>query len=237
MREKLHALYDLQAIDLKIARANAQIAALTGSKELRVKYSTAKAALDKAEKTLAAYESEVRDCELQLKTIDEKRNTLQKRLYSGSISNPKELSATENEIETLKNKQGELDVRTLELYELVEGAKAKVESVSEIKQTVEARARKVIKHENNEKARLEAEIAELTAFRGSTAAGYQEKSLLSKYESIRKHTGSTGMAKVVDGKCEGCHVAITSYTINQLVKDESIETCENCGRILLMDVE
>jgi hypothetical protein len=237
MKEQLRALYDLQAIDLKIAHANAQITALTGSKELRAKYSAAKSALVKAEKTLAAYESEVRDCELQLKSIDEKRGSFEKRLYSGSITNPKELSATEKEIEVLKGKQGELDVSTLELYEQVESAKAKVESVREITQTVETRARKVIKHETNEKARLEAEIVELTALRGSTAAGFAEKSLLSKYESIKKHTCSTGIAKVIDGKCEGCRVAITSFTIGCLIKDNAVETCENCGRILLLDVE
>ncbi|MEN6357391.1 MAG: C4-type zinc ribbon domain-containing protein [Armatimonadota bacterium] len=237
MKEQLRALYDLQAIDVKIAHANAQITALTGSKELRAKYSAAKSALDKAEKTLAAYESEVRDCELQLKSIDEKRGSMEKRLYSGSITNPKELSATENEIKTLKAKQGELDVRTLELYDLVEAAKAKVESVREITQTVEAKARKVIKHETNEKARLEAEIVEMTALRESTAVGFTEKPLLSKYESIRKHTGGTGIVKVVEGKCGGCHVAITSFTIGCLIKDNAVETCENCGRILLMDVE
>ncbi|MCE5322270.1 C4-type zinc ribbon domain-containing protein [bacterium] len=237
MREQLHALYDLQAIDVKIANANAQIAALTGSKELRAKYAAAKSALEKAEKALAAHELEVRDCELQLKSIDEKRGSLEKRLYSGSITNPKELSATESEIESLKGKQGELDVRTLELYDLVEAAKAKVESLREIKQTIETRARKVIKQETDAKTRLESEIAELTALRESASSGYTEKPLLSKYESIRKHTCGTGIAKVMDGKCEGCHVAITSYTIGQLVKDEAVETCENCGRILLMDIE
>lgn len=236
MKEQLHALYDLQSIDVEIAHANAQIAALTGSKELRAKYSAAKTALDKAEKTLAVYESEVRDCELHLKSIDEKRGSFEKRLYSGSITNPKELSATEKEIEILKGKQGEMDVRTLELYELVEEAKAKVDSVREITQTVETKARRVIKHEANEKARLEAEIVEMTALRESTAAGFTEKALLSKYESIRKHTGGTGIARVIDGKCEGCHVAITSYAVGCLLKDDSVETCENCGRILFMDI-
>ncbi|MCE5313939.1 MAG: C4-type zinc ribbon domain-containing protein [Armatimonadota bacterium] len=236
MKEQLRSLYELQAIDVKIARANAQIAALTGSKELRAKYSATKAALQKVEKTLAEYELEVRDNELQLKSIDEKRGNFEKRLYSGAISNPKELSATEKEIEALKAKQGELDVRTLELYEQVEATRTKVESARSILQTVETQARKAIKYESDEKTRLEAEISELTVQREAAVANVTEKALFSKYESIRKHNSSTGIAKVIDGRCEGCHVAITSFTMSNLFKDNEIETCENCGRILFMDI-
>ena len=237
MREQLRALYALQAIDVKIMNATSRIAALTGSKELRVKYSAAKSALDKAEKALAAYESDVRDCELQLKSIDEKRGNFEKRLYSGAITNPKELSSTEKEIEILKGKQSELDERTLELYDLVEKAKEKVETSRNITQTVETQARKAIKLETTEKARLEAELVELNEQREKAVANITEKPLLSKYEAIRKHSGGTGMAKVIDGRCEGCHVAITSFTITNLLKDNQVEMCENCGRILLMDVE
>lgn len=237
MREQLNALYELQAIDVKIANATSRIAQLTGSKELRAKYSLSKKALDKAEKILATYESEVRDCELQLKSIDEKKDNFQKRLYSGSITNPKELSSTEKEIEMLKTKQSELDERTLELYELVEQAKNKVESSKNITLKIEAQARKAIKLEATEKARLEAELVELNSLRETAVIKITEKPLLSKYEAIRKHSGGTGMAKVIDGRCEGCHVAITSYTITNLVKDSQIEMCENCGRILLLDVK
>ncbi|MHB9037410.1 MAG: zinc ribbon domain-containing protein [Armatimonadota bacterium] len=237
MKEQLLALYELQAIDVKISRANNQIAALTGSKELRAKYSAAKADMQKAEKTLASYESEVRDNELQLKSIDEKRNNFEKRLYSGAISNPKELSATEKEIEMLKSQQNELDGRTLELYEVVETAKEKVESARNILQTVEIEARKAIKHESNEKSRLETELSELSIQREAAVATITDKALFSKYEAIRKHSGSTGIAKVADGRCEGCHVAITSFTISNLFKDNEIQMCENCGRILFMDIQ
>ncbi len=237
MRDQLRALYELQAVDMKITSATSKIASLTGSKELRAKYSAAKLALDKADKALAAYEAEVRDCELQLKSIEEKRNNFQKRLYSGAITNPKELSSTEKEIEMLKAKQGELDERTLELYDLVEKAKEKVETSKNITQTVETQARKAIKFENTEKARLEEELVELNKLREAEMSNITDKQLLSKYEAIRKHSGSTGMARVVDGRCEGCHVAITSYTITNLIKDSQVEMCENCGRILLLDVE
>lgn len=234
MKETLSALYELQKLDIAITRANSEIAALTASAELRTKYAHGKSALAKAEKTLTSGELEVKDCELRLKSIDEKRNSLEKRMYSGSISNPKELSATEKEIEQLKKQQGELDVRTLELYEQVEASREKLESVTKIVQSIENKLRQVMKHEAQEKARLEADIKELTAKREATASAITNKQVMAKYEAIRKRTSSSGIAKVMEGKCEGCHVSVTSYTISNLWKGTDIQTCENCGRILMM---
>lgn len=237
MKDTLSALYDLQKLDISIMRANAEIAALTASTELRTKYAHGKSALAKAEKALTSCELEVKDCELRLKSIDEKRNNLEKRMYSGSIHNPKELSATEKEIEQLKGQQGELDVRTLELYEQVEASREKLESVTKIVQSIETKLRHVLKQEAQNKARLEAEINELTTAREEASLAINNKPVMAKYEAIRKRTGSTAIAKVVEGKCEGCHVSVTSYTISNLWKGTEIQTCENCGRILTMDTQ
>lgn len=237
MRQQLAALYELQTYDVQIARLNAQITALDGAKALRVKYSAAKKAFQALEKELTAYEIELKDNELKLKSVDEKRGTFEKRLYGGSVSNPKELGAIEKEIKMLKEQQGKLDPRVLELYDLVEAAKAKVQAAQETMAEAEKQARVAISKENKDKAKYEAELAELSVKREAAAELVTDKSIMSRYESLKKRNGSTGVAKIVENKCEGCHVAITIYTVRELIKDNELQNCENCGRMLLLEMQ
>ena len=235
MKEELLALYELQNVDVKIAEARSAIEALDGAKVMKHKYAVAKARAEAADKVLKDYEKEQRDKELTLKSIDEKRVAAEKRKYGGSVSNSKELASLEKEIEYLKQQQSELDGRVLELYDLVPDAKAKADAALELLAKVEHHARVAIKKEMAEKKRLEGELAELTPLREQAAARVTDKHLLSRYASVVKRTGSTGIAKIVDGKCEGCRVVITAFIMRQLFEDKEYECCENCGRILLLD--
>lgn len=235
MKDQLNALYELQKIDVEIARANAGLEALTGALALRRQLTAAKKDLDAAEEAAADAEIELKDSELKLKTIDEKRGAKEKRLYGGTVSNPKELSSLEKEIEHLKNQQGELDGRVLELYEQVETLRNKVSSLKSAYEDIEKQARAALAKEAADKKRFEAELAELEPKRAELAAKVTDRHLLSRYDAIRKKTGSTGIAKIVDHQCEGCHVHVTSFTVRNIFDDKGIEYCENCGRILTMD--
>ncbi|MCX6344003.1 MAG: C4-type zinc ribbon domain-containing protein [Armatimonadetes bacterium] len=236
MNAQMTALYELQNIDLKITKINALLAAMNGARDLRKQYSVAKAAKESAEKMLLGLDIDLKDSELKLKTIDDKRANMEKRLYAGSISNPKELAAIEKEIKMLKDQQGQLDPRVLDLYDEVESAQKKVSEAAKTLEEAERVARAAIKKESVEKARLEVELAELSALRDSAAEKITDHAILTRYDAIRKKSGSTGVAMVIEGKCEGCHVAITSFIIRNLYAMDDVQYCENCGRMLILDV-
>lgn len=235
MKDQLLALYELQAIDIKLAQLNSRLAALGGAKDLRRQYAAAKTVLDAAEKSLSGNETELLDLELKLKSIDEKRVNFEKRLYSGSISSPKELSATEKEIQMLKDQQGKLDSRTLELYDIVERARAEAQEARAKVADIEKQYRQAMAAEAVEKTQIEAELAELASQRDAAAAKVADKALLSRYEVVRKRSGGTAIAKVVEGRCEACRVSITSFTTRKLFEAKEIISCENCGHILVLD--
>lgn len=237
MKEQLNALYDLQRLDVQIAKANAGLEALNGALALRKQYSTAKKQSEAASKAHLDAEIELKDNELQLKSIDDKRAAVEKKLYGGMVSNPKELSSLEREIEHLKGQQGELDVRVLELYESVEVLREKAKTAKTLMEGLEQQARAAIGKETVERKRLEAELAELEPLRDFAVTKITNRQLLSRYEAIRKKNGNTGMAKIHDHQCEGCHVAVTNFAIRNIFEEKGIEYCENCGRILTMDFE
>jgi predicted nucleic acid-binding Zn-ribbon protein len=236
MKEQLKALYEMQKLDIRIQQINARLAAMNNARAYRKQYAVAKGAFDNSEKQLQAFELELKDVELTLKTVDEKRTKQEKRLYSGSISNPKELSAVEKEIQSLKSQQSELDGKALALYDSIENSKKDVESARERLDKTEHAARKAMKAEMVEKKQLEAELAELTPKRNDTAAKVTNKQILSRYEAIRKRTNSTAIAKVVDHKCGECHVGMASFMIKALHEGKELISCENCGRMLFMDM-
>ncbi len=236
MKEQLKALYELQKIDLQIARANAGLAALNGALALRQKHELAVKQSEAAHQALVNAEIELKDSELNLKSIDEKRAATEKKLYGGGIMSVKEATSLEHEVEHLKGQQGQLDERVLELYDTVESLRGKSKAAKALADDLDRQVKEAIEKEAVERKRLEAEVARLEPDRAEAAARITEKQLLSRYEAIRKRNGGAGLARIIDHKCEGCHVAVTTYTTRSLFEDKGIEYRENCGRILMLDL-
>jgi len=237
MKEQLNALYALQSFDVQIARANAGLAAMDGAIAQRKKYAAGKKQSEAAAATLLEEEVELKDSELKLKSIDAKRTATEKKLYGGMVSSPKELSSLEKEIEHLKGQQSQLDGRVLELYDSVEALREKAKAAKALKDSLEQQARAAMAKEAVERKRLEAEVAELEPLRELMAGKVTDKQLMSRYEAIRKKTGGTAVAKIIEHKCGGCHVAVTTFTIRNIFEEKGIEYCENCGQILMLDTE
>ena len=232
MKEQLAALYELQGLDVKIARADAKLASMGGGRELKAKLAAGGSQLEATEKPLHALETELKDCELQLKSIDEKRIGYEKRLSSSS--SPKEAAAFEKEVKILKEQQGKLDSRTLELYDQVEAARNKAQSLRKIIGEIEKQLEQTVAQEAADKAGLESELAELTALREAAVAKVTNKQLMARYDAVRRKTGSTGIARVIDGKCEGCRVSLTTFMVRKLYDPKEMLNCESCGRILFI---
>jgi uncharacterized protein len=235
MKEQLLALYELQSLDVKIAHINTRLAAMDGGSSLKRLLAQAKAAAQSAEDALTSQETELKDAELKLKSVDDKRATFEKRLYSGSVSNPKELGSIEKEVKILKAQQEELDGKTLELYDTVEKARSHAESARKKAADVDTQLRAAIASENAERTALESELKELSGLREQAAAIVTDKALMSRYEAVRKRSGNTGIAKLIHDRCEGCKTTVMLFTTRKLFENKEIVSCENCGRILVLD--
>ena len=237
MKEQLTALYELQSLDTKIVHIRTALAGFDGAKVLKQQLAAAKSTAEGAHAKLTEYETELKDSELRLKSIDDKRGSVEKRLYGGTVSNTRELQALEKEVKLLKEQQGELDGRTLELYDLVESAREEARLGRKAAHELEQKLGEALTQESAERARLEGELAELASQRDSAASALTDKSLISRYDAVRGRTRGTGIAKVVYGKCEGCRVAITEFMRRKLEEAQGFESCENCGRILMLDTQ
>ncbi len=59
--------------------------------------------------------------------------------------------------------------------------------------------------------------------------------LLDRYDKLRAHLGGTGAARLVDGRCTGCHLALSPRDLDDARRapEDAVLSCEACGRILV----
>ncbi len=236
MDDNFQILLRIHDVDLKIADITRRLASLDNGDTLRKQIAEAKRLLDSCDKSLSAIDAEVLDAELKLKTLEDKKKSFERKLYAGEVTNPKELSSMEKEVEILRQQRGQLDERLLELYETRDQRKSQLEKVKSVLNELSSRLEQVSADYETAAKKLNAELALLNVERGKCVSQITDQPLLQRYETLRARYKDTGLAKAVDGKCSACKVSLTSFIIRQL-KDTGHATCESCARILVMAPE
>ena len=200
---------------------------------------------------------EIQQLETQLHEFihahDERKQRLAKNL--------KERKDFEVEIQSIrakitKHKDQLYEVKTNEQYKAmlkeIEGEEAKVRGFEDqiLEKMVEAEdleehIRDAASRLDSEKARVAEEVrklqslrqvdvdqrTELEARRNSDASSI-EPQLLALYERLRRGKRGQAVSTVRNGMCAACNVMLRPQLFNEVRANESVLTCEQCGRIL-----
>ncbi len=59
-----------------------------------------------------------------------------------------------------------------------------------------------------------------------------DEDLLRRYDGLRTHLKGRVVAPVIDAVCQGCHLGIPRQQYNELIKEDSLQSCSNCNRII-----
>ena len=141
----------------------------------------------------------MKDSELKLKSVEDKRQTYQNRLYQGGSTNAKELANMEKEIAALGRQRADLDERILELMEQVEQAQAHVTAAEEQAREADTRHADTVAAFRSRYDALTLELTDLTRRRADAATLVEDKAFLKRYEDIRAKSGGVAIAKIEDG--------------------------------------
>ncbi len=232
--ETLAALYAVQQIDTLIQRAKRTQANLENGTAATAAAEAANAAAAGKKIALHQVAGDLKDNELKLATVETKRKSYQQKLYQGSVTNAKELANIEKEIEALGRQQSDLDGRILLLMDETEQAQAASGVAEAAAHTAEGHRTEVIAAYRSRYESLGLEISDLTQRRASAAAAVEDKAALKRYDDIRARTAGVGIAKIEGDTCGGCHMKLSSTLIKTVKEKTQIQTCENCGRLLLV---
>lgn len=225
-------LYKLQSIELEIE-----------SKEQALMQN--KARLGESRELLAATEGQLKagqhleelkkkqhDAEWEIEDITSKLSKIQQILYSGSISNPKELTSLQHEAESFKNKCDSLEENALEIMEQVEAAAANLAKLSRELDDVEAGWRHEQQQLSASIEQLESSLSRLKDERQMALAAIDAETI-DNYNQLRQQKG-LAVARVEQGTCRGCRISLSTAEL-QRVKGDRLVMCSSCGRILFID--
>ena len=81
---------------------------------------------------------------------------------------------------------------------------------------------------------LDEELAALVRTRAETARAVPDE-LRARYDAAMNRAGGSGAAQVVDGRCDGCRIALAplDYDRFKSLTADTVMDCPECGRLLL----
>lgn len=207
-----------------------------------------KARLAEVEQQLAAVEASMADVggrrdevvrrqqrhEDELASIEAKISEVDRRLYSGTVSAPRELQAMEADVASLKRHRSDVEDHVLEAMQDREPLDAELATLDQQRVGLQEEAGQLRQAIASQSSEIDAELTTELDARTAAAAAIPED-LLSQYERLRAKQGGVGAARLVNGRCSGCHLTLPATELDRIRHEDAdaVVLCDQCGRILV----
>ena len=226
-------LYDLQLLDWQIQQLEEELSEVQG----RIADDSTRV---QAHRRLAAIEAKLgelgparRQSERAIEEIEQRITNLDNRMYDGSVTNPREFEALEEERANQVRNRGNEEDRLLEFM-------VEMEDTEELRDRAKAVFEQINEERTRELGTLEARREELTSELPGLHTQRQEMSaeyapnIMAVYETVRRTRGGQGAALVDQrGMCQGCRLTIPNAELSRARTSEGIVQCGSCTRILI----
>jgi predicted nucleic acid-binding Zn-ribbon protein len=182
---------------------------------------------------LAANQTERKKLDVESKDQQQKIVKLKDQMLAAKTN--EQYRAFQKEIEYCEAEIRKCEDRNLQLMEEAESISKSI-SADELalateKRGVDERKKEVAAQADQAKAELARFLAERATLTGTIA-----KPLLAAYERLNKRMKGRVVAKVMDSTCMGCNITIRPQYLADLKLGSEVLACENCRRILYIDV-
>jgi predicted nucleic acid-binding Zn-ribbon protein len=232
----LRRLLELQAEDTAIKRLEERRASLPEAQRL-AEVNAALAELDAdlaiARKQHEEVSREVARLEGDSGLLDQKIAREEGRMFSGGVSNPKELSALQAEVESLKRKRSGLEDELLEAMLGREQATSTIDGLTKEREETATEASELTTVVEGLTGEISGDLAAHTAARTKVAADIPAD-LLKLYEQLRASKAGVGAAALEGGTCLGCHTKLPQRELERMRAEGGLQRCDNCRRILVI---
>lgn len=169
----------------------------------------------------------------EITSLTDKAAAHDKTLYSGTIANPRELQALQDEIAALRRRIGQLEDQDIELMEQIEPLDADLARLTAEQQDLDGRGTTLRRSIAEDEVLLDDELAAVQAERDLIASAV-EPDLLVEYDKLRPRAGGIAIARLVGGSCGGCHLSLSAMEVDRIkhLPPDEPAYCEECGRLL-----
>ena len=224
------SLAALQQVDTEIDAARKRLAELDA---LLADHSAVDALAEvarNAESDAAARRGQLRDRELELKTLETRIGEIDKRLYGGRIQNPKELENLDREVRMFRENQGRLEESVLQLLELSERADVEALARRDQLELAQAERERDTSVWQAERERVGAQQQALTA-KAAALRRQADSSQLDVYDRVRRRN-TLAVTTVHGQQCGVCGITLPVAVVDRARDPEAMAQCDNCSRIL-----
>jgi predicted nucleic acid-binding Zn-ribbon protein len=229
-------ILDLQELDSAIARLEHRREQLEAGEELsaaRKEMEDAESRLGEVRLALDAVVRESSRLEHEIDSMGAKLDAENKRMYDGSIANPKELEALQHEIASARERRSRSEDQLLDQMVRREDLEARAAEADAELAAARARVDAIGGDALKELEAVEAELAERRRERDALAPELDEE-LLELYDDLRRQKKGVGAAAIVDGVCQACHEKLSAVELDRLKHTDDVKRCEYCRRIVVL---
>lgn len=224
-------LFDLQQIDSgldsRVSRMRQIDEAMSDSEEMvaaRESNKEAAVVLEREQANLKRLSKEADETSARLKMLE-------KKMYDGSIKNPKELGQMGEEVSHLKARLKVLEDSTLDAMLATDAAEeAKAEAQTQFDNVAKEQE---LYHaglvEEKDKLMGQARVLQVKKQRAIAELPWAD---LQTYERLRRAKGGIAVAAAKGGVCGGCHASVPVNIMRQARVQTELTPCPTCGRIL-----
>jgi predicted nucleic acid-binding Zn-ribbon protein len=172
----------------------------------------------------------------EISSLNERANQAEKRLYSGTVSNPRELQALQEDIESIRRRISQVEDDELEVMELLEPVEAAQAELVGERERLDGEGAELRAELAETEAEIEAELQSVRSERDEAASAVADD-MWPIYDRLRAQLGGVAIARLVGSTCQGCHLGLSAVEVDRirhLSPDEPVY-CEECGRLLVRD--
>jgi predicted nucleic acid-binding Zn-ribbon protein len=228
---KAQVLAELQRVDTSLDRARERLAAVDRQLADRSALAAIEGQHEAAEASLQRQLGLQRDLELEVQNLRDKLSTLEQKLYSGTVANPKELDSMAKEAQQFRSLINSREDRLLEMYDASEAASNQLASIAARLETGRAEHAETHRSLTAERDELKSTVAEHDRRRANLVAQLDARSIQT-YEGLRRSRHGLAVAEVTQRTCQGCRITLPANEEIRARTSEDLVFCQSCGRIL-----
>lgn len=225
-------LLNLQNIDHRMAIGRSAFRKIVAQLESEGELKSLRGKSDAARLVVLEKRLECSRLEAQITDLKEKLADNEKRLYGGSITNIRELTALEEQHTSTSRELARAEELAPEARSAADEAQRQHEGFTQQLGTQEKEWKTTKRELKIEAKKVSDECEQLMVKRSGTVADIDQEDL-ALYNSLLPRKNGTAVAMVERGICQGCRIKLPIREISRLTSSRRLVVCSSCGRILL----
>lgn len=225
-------LYQLQVLDLERDRLRRRLKEILGQLGETEELRAARASLEHIQAELNNWRVRQKDLELETQTLEAKIASVEERMYSGRVANPKVLADLQKDSAALRKQRSRLDEKSLEAMLAIEDKESRLDQAQAALSAIQTGWAAQQHSLAQERAALEARLAQADRDRLERVRHIPAEHL-ARYDSLRRTKNGIAVANLEEGFCSVCGVELSDRKLDRVIQGETLIFCSNCDRILV----